>query len=214
MLALATMLWGAGALDGLDRALTDLRYNILSRSVSHNMVLVQIDPKSLHQLGRWPWSRELHAKAIEKLTVAGAARIGVDIDFSSPGDPDADAALAQAIEKAGGRVVLPVFMQWVDAASNDIAYTAPIRKFAEHARLGSVNVRPSPDGLVREYDRVQAWRDTIVPSFASETVGRADPDTSRFEIDFGIRSLTCHASHSSISSKVDLIETSLRASRS
>lgn len=187
LLTLIAMLWGASALDGVDRALTDLRYSILSRTTSNNTVLVQINPQSLHQLGRWPWSRALHAKAIEKLTIAGANRIAVDIDFSTPSDPDADEALAQAIQKADGKVVLPVFMQWADSNSNNIAYTAPIKKFADHARLGSVNVRPAPDGLVREYDRVQAWRDTIVPSFASEAAGKVDPQTSKFEIDFGIR---------------------------
>jgi CHASE2 domain-containing sensor protein len=40
--------------------------------VDNRLVLIGIDEESLKALGRWPWSRAVHARLIEKLSDAGA----------------------------------------------------------------------------------------------------------------------------------------------
>ena len=47
-------------------------------------LIVDIDEKSLTQIGQWPWSRYQIAKLFKKISDAGAASIGVDILFSEP----------------------------------------------------------------------------------------------------------------------------------
>lgn len=47
-------------------------------------VLVDIDEKSLAELGQWPWPRYQLARLIEELTLDGAASIGLDILLAEP----------------------------------------------------------------------------------------------------------------------------------
>ncbi len=49
---------------------------------SDKVVIVDIDEKSLQQYGQWPWSRDLIAKLLYKLTEAQAGIIGLDIVFA------------------------------------------------------------------------------------------------------------------------------------
>lgn len=67
----------------LDDKLRDFFF--LARGVtpaSDDIVIIDIDEKSLHALGQWPWERNLVAKMIQNLSNAGAGIIGLDIIFS------------------------------------------------------------------------------------------------------------------------------------
>lgn len=48
---------------------------------SKSIVHIDIDEKSLEQIGRWPWPRDVHGHLVEVLTDFGAAGIGFDIEF-------------------------------------------------------------------------------------------------------------------------------------
>src|SRR5437763_9915467 len=93
-------------ISGLDAALrhglTDYRFRWTERAASGGIVVVAIDPPSLESVGVWPWSRYLYAGAISQLQRAGVSDIVLDIDFSSPSEPTADAALRDALKDAGG----------------------------------------------------------------------------------------------------------------
>lgn len=81
---------------------------------SGNVVIVDVDEKSLHALGQWPWERDVIAKLLQNLSNAGAGIIGLDVVFpeqdkSSPAyvnkklnlhlknPPDYDAIFAKTI---------------------------------------------------------------------------------------------------------------------
>ncbi|WP_281561601.1 adenylate/guanylate cyclase domain-containing protein [Thalassomonas sp. RHCl1] len=49
-----------------------------------NIQIVDIDEKSLHEIGRWPWPRKHLAVLIEQLTAYGAIVISFDMIFSEP----------------------------------------------------------------------------------------------------------------------------------
>lgn len=49
---------------------------------SGSVVIIDIDEKSLKDLGQWPWSRNKIAKVLENLTLAGVGVIGFDIVFA------------------------------------------------------------------------------------------------------------------------------------
>lgn len=60
-------------------------YMFLARGVkqdSDSVVIIDIDEKSLKELGQWPWSRYKVAKLLENLTNAGVGVIGFDIVFA------------------------------------------------------------------------------------------------------------------------------------
>lgn len=47
-----------------------------------NIAIVDIDEKSLKELGQWPWSRDVVAKILQNLTIAEVGIIGLDIVFA------------------------------------------------------------------------------------------------------------------------------------
>ena len=108
--ALIALAYLVGWFDLVERPLSDWRARLTERAASEDLLIVAIDPVSLHALERWPWPRRYHAEAIDRLLAAGAARIAYDVDFSAPSLPEEDQALAQALARAGPeRVALPVF---------------------------------------------------------------------------------------------------------
>ena len=53
-----------------------------TQSVSQDIVIVDIDEKSLKKLGQWPWERDKVAHILKNLTDNGAGIIGLDIVFA------------------------------------------------------------------------------------------------------------------------------------
>ncbi|MBS3954506.1 MAG: CHASE2 domain-containing protein [Methylomicrobium sp.] len=175
---LAALLLNTGALSRIDNLIYDSLLRIWPRPASSEIVLIEIDEHSLHQLGRWPWSRRIHANLINALGQQGAAAIGLDIIFAEPdaNDPESDSLLAQAIDN-NGHVILPVLPEATGLDSGSMTVTLPLAQLAiAAAGLGHVDVELDKDGLVRSayleagYGK-QKWR-----SFASVVLstGRKD----------------------------------------
>ena len=77
IVAVATFTAASGILSPLSEAAGDLLFSQFSRPVSGDIVLVQIDARSLNQLDSWPWPRSRHAKVIDWLREAGADTIAL-----------------------------------------------------------------------------------------------------------------------------------------
>jgi diguanylate cyclase (GGDEF)-like protein/PAS domain S-box-containing protein len=184
------VLYGLGCFQFLERTRIDAGFRLAGREAGSNVVLVAIDPRSLDALGVWPWPRGYHATVLERLTDAGARRVGFDIDFSSRSDPEEDAELARALAEAGNRVVLPVFQQWQDGGAGSLQLTVvePRPEFVRGATLASINVRPESDGRVRRYESRADLANRTIPSFATALADDPRPDLESFTIDFGISS--------------------------
>jgi diguanylate cyclase (GGDEF)-like protein/PAS domain S-box-containing protein len=148
VLALALNL--AGVLNRWDLLLYDWCAARQSRTPAEDIVIVAIDEQSLRQLGRWPWSRRVHADLVRKLTAAGAKAVALDIVFAEPdaADPAADRDLATALAD-NGRVVLPVVNEQI-RLNGQLIETLPIPALAQAvAGLGHVDVELDPDGIAR-----------------------------------------------------------------
>lgn len=75
-----------GMLDRLINASYDAQLLLLAdRRPSSLLVIVEVDDRSLRELGQWPWPRFLIARLLEKLSGLGVASVGVDFVF-----PDID----------------------------------------------------------------------------------------------------------------------------
>lgn len=188
MLALILAAQALSLLAPLDRFLADKRFGFSDRPVSGEIAFVAIDKKSLDAVGVWPWPRSIHADITDRLRSLGARDIVFDIDFSTPSTPENDAAFAGAIERAGGIVTLPVFLQHADAASQDgsALITAPIPELAEFAWLASVNVFPDTDGKVRRFPTGLQLGEDHIASIPASIAGGAAGDDPVITIDFGI----------------------------
>ncbi len=150
MLALALALSYAGGLSRWDLLFYDWNLAYQSRPPAEDIAIVAIDEQSLRELGRWPWSRRVHADLVRTLTAAGAKAVALDIVFAEPdaADPTADQDLAAALVD-NGRVVLPVLNEQV-RLNGQLIETLPIPALAAAAAgLGHVDVELDPDGIVR-----------------------------------------------------------------
>ncbi len=80
--------WGrVPLLESLERDAYDLGVRMSSRDPGNKVVVVAIDDKSIQNIGRWPWSRKIHAAMIDKLAGAGAKTIGSTVFYSEPEVP-------------------------------------------------------------------------------------------------------------------------------
>src|SRR5690348_1658446 len=68
------------ALGRLEGVLADSRFR--SRPHSNRVVIAAVDEAAIAKYGRFPWSRRVIAKLVEKLDAQGAVAIGFDITFS------------------------------------------------------------------------------------------------------------------------------------
>jgi eukaryotic-like serine/threonine-protein kinase len=91
----------------------DMGVKASSRSAGDKVAVIAIDKQSIDNIGRWPWSREIHAKMADDLVKAHAKVIGYSVFFS---EPQLDPGL-QYINKA-----LDLFPK---PAAGDAAATAP-----------------------------------------------------------------------------------------
>lgn len=103
---------------------------------SPDIVIVDIDEKSLKELGQWPWPRNKVAKILYNLKNAGAGIIGLDIVFSEPDNsspkkilkelnidypnaPDYDQIVAKAVSKT------PTILGYMFDFENSNGFSAP-----------------------------------------------------------------------------------------
>ena len=185
MIALAIVLAG-GWHNSLRHALADLRFAWQSRQASGDIVVIAIDASSIDRIGVWPWPRLLHAELIRQLQKADVQDIALDVDFSTPSDASSDRNFAEALQGAGGSIVLPSFQQ-PRTDRTTLHVNRPLPQFAEHSWPALVNVEVGSDGLVRRYPFGEKLDGKFVPAMAAVLAGQYDEKRTPFLIDFSIR---------------------------
>jgi len=184
-------LYFTGVIANIDDAVRDARFRLAPRDATGDVVLVQIDAKSLREAGVWPWPRRMYARLLDRLIEAGVKEIAFDIDFSAASNSADDNAFEMALAKAakGALVILPNFHQYLSAGSEarKIVVTKPLARFARHAWPASVNVSPGADGIVRTMRSGAVPEDGLGYSLIDVLSGRTMADNNRFLIDFAIR---------------------------
>lgn len=175
---LATLQTDAG--DGLDQALKNQRAGWSERPASGRVHIVEIDARSIAEFKRWPWPRSIHAAAVDRLRESKAAMIAFDVDFSSPSEPDQDSALAAALRRAGGSVILPTFRR------NSGADAVPLPQLASASFLAAANVVPEAHGELRFMPYAVQVAGAPRPSLASMVAERPGGAGEMFAIDRSI----------------------------
>lgn len=187
------------ALQQLDYRMKDARFRLRGPVVpDKDVVVVAIDHASIKEIGRWPWSREVTGRLIENLAEYGTKVTALDIVFSEPQNPAADAALARSIAKADNVVmgyffreeeqpVDPAVLAQMERATVKLMKVAegvesiPLIEYAnldanlaglgEQARdFGFFNARPDGDGLYRRALLLLLYNGDIYPSLAMKAL--------------------------------------------
>lgn len=84
MVAVAALYYGNDFLRSLELKFYDFASTSASRQPSDRIAIIAIDDQSIANLGRWPWSRDIHANLIDKLTEAKAKTIVQTTFFFEP----------------------------------------------------------------------------------------------------------------------------------
>jgi adenylate cyclase len=184
------------SLQQLDFRMKDARFRIRGPvKPDKDVVVVAIDHKSIKEVGRWPWSREISGRLIENLaTYYGTKVTALDIVFSEPQNIAADKALSDSIKKAGN-VVMGYFFREEQSETSpaslsqlenaklklvriaDGVQSIPIPEFpnldlnipqlGEGALdFGFFNARPDVDGLYRRSILLLLYNGEIYPSLS------------------------------------------------
>jgi adenylate cyclase len=188
------------SLQQLDFRMKDARFRIRGPvKPDKDVVIVAIDHKSIKEIGRWPWSREVTGRMIENLaTHYGTKVTALDIVFSEPQNLEADKALAASVKKSGNVVMGYFFREEqneTDAVSlaqlensklklvkiADGVLSIPIPEFpnldlnipqlgADALDFGFFNARPDGDGLYRRSILLLLYKGDIYPSLAAKAL--------------------------------------------
>jgi CHASE2 domain-containing sensor protein/signal transduction histidine kinase len=183
VLALGLALLGAwsGTFASTDRRLQDFFSTSAHRAVSDDVVIIAIDDKSLAALGRWPWSRAVHAALLQQVSAQQPRAIGVDLFLTEPTTGWEDSLLAQAITHSP-MLTLPVMVAHDSGNRGHVLSPIPALADAAHG-LGHVHIQVDPDGMVRSVpgaisDGTQDWRHMALEMLApSALTAAATPDT-------------------------------------
>ncbi|MSQ52615.1 MAG: CHASE2 domain-containing protein [Betaproteobacteria bacterium] len=101
---------GSQLIQSLERSAYDWGVRASTRTASDKVVVLAIDDSSIRNIGRWPWSREVHAKMTETLSAGKVKVIGNLVFFS---EPQVDAGLGY-INK-----LLEIFGKYAPAADGE-----------------------------------------------------------------------------------------------
>lgn len=104
-----------------------LRSLLSQQPPPENIVIVSVDEKSISEIGRWPWRRDVIAMLINKISEGRPKVIGIDMLFSERESIETDGKLADAFKKAGNVVLATAFI--VSGDSKDIATPKDIPDF-------------------------------------------------------------------------------------
>ena len=150
----AVITWfGPSAVVRLDNIALDFQFKLRGeRDPGQDVVMVLVDEKSLKEVGRWPWSRDLHAKLVERIRSGGAKVIGLDIIYAEP----EESQLVQDLQN------------WLDDVSRQRLISATAAKTLA-ARLR----RAETDRQFAEQLEKAGAVVLAVPFFVAETQGRS-----------------------------------------
>ena len=161
------------------------RNNLDPVNVSGDIVLVEVDDRSQHKGGAWPWTRSVQAKMIDKIEQAGPSRVVLDFTYDFSTNVDDDRRFAQTL-KRWANIILPIRIRLGDGAGARVM-KQPIALFREHTTLGNVTVSYNYAGAIWKEPYGLRAEGRSFESFASLITGIEGKSGTSFPIDYRFR---------------------------
>lgn len=174
------------------------------------VLVVGIDEDALAKLGRWPWSREVHAQLVALLGSRPPAAAAFDVLFTEPSaDPSKDqlfgdvlvqsttyitAAAAETLENspkfeaeyAGNTKAIANFKGDIKRLVGNDTVLLPVPIIAESSHAGFVNSPPGADGVRRQIPLVVRCGTRVFPSLVLQALlTREEVETDAVEVVLG-----------------------------
>ncbi len=170
----------------IDQQFRNFRDALTERPATGDVILVEVDAVSLARIARWPWPRSIYGRGIDTLNRAGVRSLAFDVDFSAASTPSEDRALAAALDRMGGGVALPTFVQSARLGDARTIETLPAPLFRDRSFQVAVNVFPDRNGLVRDYPYGMRTQGNVRPSLSAFVAESSGAIGQTFAIDQSI----------------------------
>lgn len=148
--SLSAYLAYSSKVQSLDWFYYDQTQQLSSLPLADDLVMIDIDDKSINHIGRWPWPRQKHAQLLDILGSAQSNIVVFDVLFPDldTQSPQSDLSFAQAI-KRHGKVILPIHFETLGQQAL-VVESPPHTMFYENVlALGHVHLETEADGIVR-----------------------------------------------------------------
>ncbi|MDO9489149.1 MAG: CHASE2 domain-containing protein, partial [Sphingomonadaceae bacterium] len=157
-----------------------------ARQASADIVIVAVDNRSLETYASWPWPRRRYAALINELHELDAKEIAFDIGFSTGADQGEERLLVEAIERAKGKVVLPI-RPVRDAVTGQWQNVLPSPELRRQATLASIYVKYNFQSKVWKLPYGITSHGVAYPALATYLAGRTGRIGEMFTIDYSTR---------------------------
>ena len=172
----------------------DLQFQAQEKVISQDIAIVEIDEKAIELHGQWPWKRDVLAGLIEELRQAEVGVIVLPILFSEEDRLGGDEVFAEALN--GNFVVVSQtgshqttqngYPRGVAKIGNPLEFlfewpgmVGPIEEVGSNAAgVGTTNVAPEIDGVVRRMPLLMKIGNDVYPNIAIEVIRTATGDPS------------------------------------
>src|SRR5210317_1464657 len=172
----------------------DLLLQSQQKEISQDIAIVTIDEKSIEKYGQWPWNREVLAETIIKLRSQGAGVIVMPILFSEEDRLGGDGLLAMTLndnfvvvsQTGSHQTTQNGYPRGVAKIGNPLDFlfewpgmVGPIPEIGDNAAgVGTTNVSPEIDGVVRRMPLLMKIGNDVYPNIAIEVIRTATGDPS------------------------------------
>lgn len=113
-----------------------------------DIVIIEIDERSVQKLGRWPWPRNIHAQLLQPLKHSKAVFFDVIFSDEDAQNPQADTDFAQALAQQK-LVLLPLYLEQLGHQGQLLEITPADKFYQAVDSIGHVHVSADRDGVVR-----------------------------------------------------------------
>jgi EAL domain-containing protein (putative c-di-GMP-specific phosphodiesterase class I)/CHASE2 domain-containing sensor protein len=181
-LALAVLFGAIEFGEPIEDVMRMARNSLHQQPVSGDVVLVEVDEKSLRQIDSWPWPRAKQAEVIDAINKMNPKHIVIDLLYTGPTTPTDDKALASAIKRAG-KVTLGAQTR-LGEDDGKLNQGLPLSTISKDAEVASIALRYNWQGAVWKQNRATMFEGKVMPSFAASIAGISGPADQQFRVDY------------------------------
>ncbi|MGN6058269.1 MAG: EAL domain-containing protein [Sphingomicrobium sp.] len=159
------------------------RNSFHEHNASGQIVVVKIDDESLRRYGNWPWSRQVHARLVDRLTEAGAKGIYFDVTFPFPTDAQSDRAFAEALKRSG-KVTLATRSTVTEGRRSDLR---PLALFARYSKEAWISVEYNYQSSSWHLPYATKVQGHSIPSLSAAMAGVSGKAGTAYPVDYSVR---------------------------
>src|SRR6056300_950949 len=172
----------------------DLHFQNQNPEISQDIAIVTIDEKAIEKYGQWPWKRDVLADVILELRKQGAGVIVLPSLFSEPDRLGGDEYFGQVLndnfvviaQTGSHQTQQNGYPRGVAKIGNPLEWlfewpgmVGPIPEIGDNAAgVGTTNVSPEIDGVVRRMPLLMKIGNDVYPNIAIEVIRTATGDPS------------------------------------